>query len=257
MGGLRSARAALVVAAGIGVVSCGGGGMGNTGTGTGAGGAGGGGTGRGGTGTVGTGGTAAGGTTGAGGDVVTGCGTVQPCGGSPVEGYWSITDECFDIGEFSLILQQEVGCAQVRVTAVEVTNRYSAFTFSSENTYSLLQNLRAEILFNFPMSCIGGVSCRDWATIQSLTAGAYYNCDGTTSCTCQEVIDDSSSDNGTYSVSGTDIVINSAVTGQSAALGYCIQGGGSTIHFITVDPNMRTGPGGGPTIFRDIVATRR
>lgn len=84
--------------------------------------------------------------------------------------------------------------------------------------------------------------------------GAAFSCHGTTSCACTETISDSYTDTGSYSVSGTNINITSSVTGASSAIAYCIQGE-STIHFITVDPNT-IGPGGQPTIVKDIVAER-
>jgi hypothetical protein len=37
-------------------------------------------------------------------------------------------------------------------------------------------------------------------------------------------------------------------------MGYCVQG--STLHLITVDPSMSTGPGGQATIVKDIVGQK-
>jgi hypothetical protein len=244
------ARGAFVVVAGVGMVSCGGGsndtGRGGT-TGV---------AGRGGSsGSIGTGtGGSAAGTTGTGG--VTACGTVEPCGGGPLDGLWTFTTECVDVGEYSLLIQQDLACPQAKVTLVEINNSLSNFSFGGNN-YNLLENITARITFNMPMSCIGGQTCDQWATIQSLTQGAAFACgDSSTNCVCTETFSDSSSDNGTYTVSGSNIYITSGVTGATSEIGYCIQGD-STIHFITVDPNMHTGPGGQATIFKDTVAQRQ
>jgi len=267
-------RGAFVIAAGFATLSCGGGGMTDTGAagtfgaaghygilggggtggsaGSGAGGTAGSGSGGGAIGTAGTTGTTGEG----GGGPVTACGTVQPCGGSPIDGLWTFTAECVDVGEYTLIMQQELGCLGAKVTAVDVNNSLSHFSFGPDS-YNLLENITARITFDMPKSCAGASPCRDWATIQSLTAGAAYSCgENTTSCLCTETFSDSSSDNGTYNIGAGHLFLTSSVTGVQSDVGYCIQGGGSTIHFITVDPSMHTGPGGGPTIFKDVVATK-
>ncbi len=218
------------------------------------------------TGTAGTAGSATGGALGTagttgltgegGGGPVTACGTVEPCGGGPLDGLWTFTAECVDLAEYSLIMQQELNCPQAKVTNVEVNNSLSHFSFGG-GSYNLLENITARITWNMPKTCVGGQTCDQWATIMSLTAGAGYTCgENTTNCLCAETFDDSSSDYGTYSMGAGHIFLTSSDTGLQSDVGYCIQGGGSTIHFITIDPNMHTGPGGGPTIFKDVVATK-
>jgi hypothetical protein len=189
-------------------------------------------------------------------DGVSSCGGTQPCGGSPVSGTWSIADVCFDLGEYNLILQSELRCPGARATAVEVTAPDSAFTFKDDGTYSQHQNLTAEISFDMPTSCTGGVGCSDWARARSDDGEASYACEGTDTCSCHETVADIASDSGMYRVSGNNITINSDVSGAAVTMGYCIQGGGSAIHLITLDPRTDTGPPAEPTILRDIIARR-
>jgi hypothetical protein len=225
---LWSARRALVVAAGVGILACKAGGSSHPDS-------------------SGVGGVS--------GDGVSGCGSIQPCGGSPVGGTWSITNVCYDLGEYNLVMQHELHCPELRVTAVDVATPDSAFTFSGDGTYSQHQHLTAEIAFNMPMSCTGGVTCGDWAREQSVVRGASYACDGTTTCVCGEIVEEIATDNGMYRVSGSNITLNSGVSGAAVTVGYCIEGGGSTIHLMTIAPTD-IDPGAEPTILRDIVATR-
>jgi hypothetical protein len=248
---LWSARRALVVAAGVGILACEAGGSGHPNS-TGAGGVSGGtlGGGSGGSGAAATGGTSA-----AGRDGVSGCGNIAPCGGSPVGGTWSITNVCYDLGEYNLVMQHELHCPELRVTAVDVATPDSAFTFSGDGTYSEHQHLTAEIAFYMPVSCTGGVTCGDWAREQSVVGGDSYACDGTTTCVCVEIVEDTAADNGMYRVSGSNITLNSGVSGATVTVGYCIEGSGSTIHLMTIAPTD-IDPAAEPTILRDIIARR-
>ena len=64
-----------------------------------------------------------------------------------------------------------------------------------------------------------------------------------------------STDSGTYSTTGTDVVLTSAVTGSTNSGGYCVQG--STLHLVTVNPTINTGPMGQATIAKDVVAQKQ
>lgn len=190
------------------------------------------------------------------GDGVSRCGTAYPCGGSPVAGTWSLTDVCFDLGEYNRVMQSELRCPEAKVTAVKVTAPDSAFTFSNDGSYDQHQNLSADISFNMPTSCTGGVGCSDWARARSVDGQTLYACQGTNTCICHETVEDIASDSGMYRVSGSNITINSDLSGAAVTMGYCIEGKGAAIHLITLDPRTDTGPGAEPTVLRDIVARR-
>jgi hypothetical protein len=80
-----------------------------------------------------------------------------------------------------------------------------------------------------------------------------FVCSGTSSCVCILQSTSNSTNTGSYTLSGTDLNLNTS-TGGTATLGYCVQG--STIHLMSIDPTMHTGPGGQATIARDIVGNK-
>ena len=210
----------------------------------------------GGSGTGGTGGTGGAGGTGGGsggtGGGSTACGTVEPCGGNPV-GTWSFTSECVDLGELALVVQQQFYCADATVTSAQATISGSA-TFSSDLSYSIVQNISSTVSLVIPISCTSGLSCSDYGIYMSATMGTPLSCSGTTSCMCtQSQATTSSTDTGTYTLSGSNLNITSSA-GGAGTIGYCVQG--TTIHLITVDGTMHTGPGGQATIVKDTVAQK-
>jgi hypothetical protein len=226
-----------------------------TGTGgTGVGGAGTGGTGATGTGGTGTGGTGTGGT-GTGGSGATACGTVEPCGGNLV-GTWALTSECLDAGELNTSIQQGLYCPQALVTASGV-NISGTATFTSGLTYTLAENLSYMLTISMPSTCTNGLTCADYGIYQAayLPPGTTFSCTGTTTCTCTESTTKSGSDTGTYVLSGSNATLTSTTTGTTSTNGYCVQG--STIHLITVDTTMHTGPNNQATIATDIVAQKQ
>jgi hypothetical protein len=218
----------------------GGGGMGGSGTGTG--GSGTGGSGTGGSGTGGSGGATA-------------CGTVEPCGGNPT-GTWSLTSECLNLAEASLAVQAEFYCPQAVTTATQSTISGSA-TFNTTGSYNITQNLTGTITFTLPTACTSGLACADYGLYETLNMlpGNSLQCTGTGPCACVETQTNSGSDSGTYTMSGSTLNVNSTTTGLSGTLAYCVQG--TTIHFITVDGTMNTGPGGQATIVKDILGQKQ
>jgi hypothetical protein len=224
---------------------------GNTGTGgsggtTGTGGMGGHGTGGAGTGGAGTGGS---------GGSASGCGTVEPCGGDLV-GTWTLTAECVDAGELMLGAQQAYYCPQAVVAASGVTLSGTA-TFTSSLSYTFVQNIVYTSTVDLPISCTQGLSCAQYgAYLASLrSTGTSLSCTGTSTCVCQETITENDSDSGTYVLSGSNATITSNSTGTPSTNGYCVQG--STIHLITVDPTMSTGPNHQATIVSDVVGHKQ
>jgi hypothetical protein len=211
------------------------------------------GTGGSGTGTGGTGGSGAtGGSSGTGGGAPTACGTVEPCGGSPA-GTWTLSSECLDPAEVTALVQQELYCTTATVTSALATISGSA-TFNTNMTFTLIQNLTGTLTFNVPATCTSGLSCADYASYEQLILNdPSFVCTGTTSCGCTQQSTSNSTNSGTYTLSGTDLNLN-ASTGATATLGYCVQG--STIHLMSIDPTMHTGPGGQATIAKDIVGQK-
>jgi hypothetical protein len=203
-------------------------------------------------GTTGTGGS--GGGTGGTGGSSSACGTVEPCGGS-LAGTWTITSECLNIAELTLSAQQGI-CAQALVTSASASASGTA-TFNANLSYSVSETVTGVLTYQFPATCTGGLTCAAYGEYQAATlpAGASFTCTGTTACACTQSILNTSTDSGTYSTTGSNVVITSAVTGTTNSGGYCIQG--STLHLVTVDPTMNTGPMGQATIAKDVVAQKQ
>jgi hypothetical protein len=181
------------------------------------------------------------------------CGNVEPCGGSLV-GTWSFTAECINSMVFAP--QTQAICAQASVSSVNASVSGSA-TFDASMVYSVTQNVTAAVVWNVPASCVAGGTCADFAdTFQSqLAAGVTFTCTGSSDCSCTESVVGSTTDNGTYSTTGSVLAINSAVSGSTTTGGYCIQG--STLHLLTVDATMNMGPMGQATIDKDVVAQKQ
>jgi hypothetical protein len=203
-------------------------------------------------GTTGSGGTG-GGTSGTGG-ASSACGTVEPCGGS-LAGTWKLTSECLDMAELTASVQQSI-CAQAVVSAVSVGASGTA-TFNANLSYSVSETVTAVLTYQFPVSCTNGMTCVDYGLYQAASAptGESFTCTGTAACVCTVSILNTSADSGTYSTVGSDVVITSAVTGATSSGGYCVQG--STLHLVTVDPTMNTGPMGQPTIAKDVLGQKQ
>ncbi len=199
-----------------------------------------------------TGGT--GGATGGTGGSSAACGTVEPCGGT-LAGTWTITSECLNTAELTTSVQQSI-CAQAMVTSASASASGTT-TFNANLSYSVSETVTAVLAYQFPATCTGGLTCAAYGEYQAATlaAGASFTCTGTTACACTQAILSTSTDSGTYSTTGTNLVITSAVTGTTTSGGYCVQG--STLHLVTVDPTLNTGPMGQPTIVRDVVAQKQ
>jgi hypothetical protein len=115
--------------------------------------------------------------------------------------------------------------------------------------------------WNVPTSCLGGMTCA--ALNAAIQASQQQNpdpaiqsitCVGTGTCVCRFVgTPQTENETGTYTTSGT--AITTTASGGTVDSGdYCVQG--DTIHIVTVDRTMNTGPMGQATILSDVTATR-
>jgi hypothetical protein len=115
----------------------------------------------------------------------------------------------------------------------------------------------AVIGWNIPASCLSGSTCDYFGSqIQAgLGAGQTFTCTGTSNCSCTQGLLTNIADSGSYGSAGSNLVLTSTVSGTTSTGGYCVQG--STLHLVTVDATMSTGPGGGPAINQDVVAQKQ
>jgi hypothetical protein len=164
-----------------------------------------------------------------------------------------MTTQCLDVA--SLQPTPTSACPDASVTAATATISGNA-TFNADMTYSTTSAQTVTFYWHFPADCLNGQTCDYLASTgqAGLPAGVSFTCTGTTDCDCIESASGNSSDSGTYSVSGSNLLTNSTTNGAGTGL-YCVQG--STLHLVTIDTTTNNGPGGGPTITRDIVGQKQ
>ncbi|MES1207276.1 MAG: hypothetical protein ABUS79_15170 [Pseudomonadota bacterium] len=189
------------------------------------------------------------------------CGKVQPCGGD-IKGQWTVGAAC--VSEVAVMTQLSTLaglCPAATITDATVTSTGS-FSFTAGMTYTMSLSSHGTAKANVPASCLSGLSCANLngllqvqlllnpqPGLQSVT------CAGTAGCVCTAVTtSDSLTESGTYSTAGSRLSTVSSA-GASSTRNYCVQG--STLHFVTVDPAMPTGPMGQPAITLDTVATKK
>ncbi len=201
-------------------------------------------------GTTGLGGTSGSGGTGAGAT----CGTVEPCGGS-LTGTWTLASECLNVAELTTAVQQSV-CAQAFVSSASASVSGNA-TFNTNLSYSISESVTGVVTYVIPATCTNGLTCAGYGAYQAatLTPGATFTCTGTTTCACTQSILSTTTDSGTYSTTGSNVIVTSAVSGTTTVGGYCVQG--STLHLVTVDPTTSNGPMGQATISKDVTAQKQ
>ena len=200
----------------------------------------------------GTAGSGSGGSSGGSGGGNGSCGMVEPCGGNLV-GTWNVTGEC--INSMVLDPQTQAICAQATITNISIAVSGTG-TFNADMTYSQAENVTVMVTWSVPASCLAGETCDYFAGMfqSQLPANTTFTCTGSSACTCTEAAAGSANDNGTYAITGSSISITSAVSGATSSGGYCVQG--STLHLITLDATMDTGPMGGATINKDVILTK-
>ena len=166
-----------------------------------------------------------------------------------------MTSECVDTAELTASAQQSI-CAQATVSAASASVSGTA-SFNANLSYSVSETVTAVVTYQFPVACTNGMTCVDYGLYQAaeLPTGESFTCTGTTACVCTESILNTSADSGTYSTTGSNVVITSAVSGTTTSGGYCVQG--STLHLVTVDSTMNTGPMGQATIEKDVVGQKQ
>ncbi len=185
------------------------------------------------------------------------CGSVPACGGSNVVGTWKIVDACESASPGTVSASCPGETAQVGSFSAAGT-----ITLNADMTYSSSISTSATVVLSIPTSCLpsGGVSLT--CDQLGMAANALDGGD-TTSCTtsgsnCNCSVSASSAtttDSGTYAISGTTVTITSATDGSTSTSGYCIQG--NTLHIISLSSTMSAGAMGMATITSDVVAQKQ
>jgi hypothetical protein len=187
-------------------------------------------------------------------DAGTGCGAFAPCGGSLV-GTWSLTSQCLNVDELTLSAQQGFFCPQAQVAAASASVS-GTVTFGGDNSFTLAEDRTSSMTIDFPIACTGGYPCDYFGAYIALfePSGTSFTCSGTETCVCSQNSAGTVTDSGTYVRSGTDVTLNSATGSSPMTSAYCVVD--TTLHLLSVDPTMSTGPGGQATIRSDIIARR-
>jgi hypothetical protein len=169
-------------------------------------------------------------------------------------GTWTLTDDCVDLD--SLQPAAQAICSDASITSASF-GISGSITFAADMTYTVSDTQTAVVVWDFPASCVGAVTCVYFASMlfQGGSPGVSFTCVGTGACVCTESALSTSSDNGNYGVAGTNLIATSAVSGSTSSQQYCVQG--STLHLVTTDPTMNTGPMGQATITSDSVGVRQ
>jgi hypothetical protein len=147
-------------------------------------------------------------------------------------------------------------CASATVQSITATPS-GTFTFGADSSYSVSESVNAVIVFAVPAACVAGQTCADFAApfAAQLPVGETFTCAGSAACLCTETVAANTTDSGTYALTGANGVTLTSTSGGAAMTGnFCVQG--STLHLITLDTTMDTGPMGQATIDKDVTAQK-
>jgi hypothetical protein len=181
------------------------------------------------------------------------CGQIEPCGGNP-EGTWKVTSSCANSAALMSAFTEGLGgsCTGATISNVSVTSS-GTLSVNSDMSYVITGTQNVKFTMTLPASCLNGETCADLTTeLQNDFPNA--SCTGTGSCACALTENNSQDDSGTYTISGTQILISSAAQGPSTQ-SFCVQG--NTLHLIEVDTTMNMGPMGMATIDDDTLFTKQ
>ncbi len=168
------------------------------------------------------------------------CGKVAPCGGDLV-GNWHIAGACVDS---EAVTNQDIEDVKAACPDLTYETSYAASgtaVFNAANTYSLDLQLTVTATAHIPAACLQGLSCSALNALFQYetggTTGATISCTGSSSCTCVISAPQTTSEDGTYTTSGTTLTTTPG-SGGSAAQPYCVDG--STLHIISLGEDATT-----------------
>jgi len=157
---------------------------------------------------------------------VAGCGdghglcAFTACGGSPV-GEWHAVDAC---GTDTMNID---GCSGASVSA-DVDSLSGTVSVRADMTYSVNIMTSGSVHATIPGSCLpqGLTSCSQLADLISGSGISNPSCVGNPamSCTCSGRVDGSSTEDGTWSVAGTQLTTTPNGSSTSSTANFCAQG---------------------------------
>jgi hypothetical protein len=183
------------------------------------------------------------------------CGTVSPCGGDIV-GTWKVVDACAGISSPSTT---NGTCAGETVQVGSYTAN-GTITFNADMTYAVSVTQSFSEIATLPASCLTmngiTVTCDELtaalsATTQSDAGAGMTTCSASgSSCNCTIGLSGSTTEMGTYTLSGDTFSTTSSSAGTTSSTSYCVQG--NTLHVIS----SVMGSTGMTTGTEDFVATK-
>jgi hypothetical protein len=160
------------------------------------------------------------------------CSAFTACGGD-LTGTWTIDGECY--APTHPIWVDILGCDNVQGTGVHITAS-GTWTFGSDLTFTRSITSQTTLEFNEPYTC--DISATDCSNVQVLDYAA--TCTGTGCCSCTQVRPASTtSDTGTYSLSGSTVNVTSA-GGNALPWPYCVNGNTLTLSYNSGGPETIT-----------------
>jgi hypothetical protein len=162
------------------------------------------------------------------------CGRVSPCGGDVV-GTWRAAGSCYDAGNFmaALTTQLALYCppgVSLTQTASDADRAISA-VFAADGTFSGTSTWSGSIQFQVPFACLPGSTCADLDValgrlVDPSNGLVGTACTGTSDCSCTLSYGGTSSETGTFTISGS--TLETAHDGVVTDTPYCVSG--STLH---------------------------
>lgn len=183
------------------------------------------------------------------------CGQVAACGGD-VTGTWKMSSGCITAagikdaegGSSSSCPGASVGVTSISISGTAIFNADMTYTFTAlqeQATYS----------FNFPGSCLNGLSCSYIASsLESSGDFQSANCSGSSGCSCTAVgAANGDTETGTYTISGNMLTTTSSA-GDVSTVPYCVMG--STLHMLDTS-TMTMGAMGQAAIDEDTIGIKQ
>ena len=173
------------------------------------------------------------------------CLQAPPCGGDLV-GTWRLLGGCVNGADLTAS-----GSANCPARSVSGTVDISGTTtFGADLSYSFDVAQTITFFESIPLSCTTFATCADLQADRATSMPTWVvTCTGTTTCDCIATISvPGKAVTGTYTTSGTNVVMTDSGSTDPRTDAYCVQG--NTLHLMSVSPT--TG-----NIFIDDVAQRQ
>lgn len=140
------------------------------------------------------------------------CSEFSACGGNPV-GDWSIVDACFD----NLPEPDIENCPEATASIDDVVVT-GTVEIRDNGSYATMTNTSATVAVSVPADCLNGATCAQLS--QAAGIPCTDNGDG---CDCEDELDDSSQETGTWEADGSTITLTDS-EGVSDDAEFCVQG---------------------------------